>query len=461
METLIQLTVFTRRQNILQIAIALLFFLRPHFGYSQCAAAPIAAAICSGGNGAASNGLSINTGTTYWVSSSAAFTSLTLNGGTLRICGSLTVSAFTINNGGNLVIESGGSLSVTSMSTINGGLTLINRGSFISTSGFTIQNTNHIYNDLSTSVMSLGGTVTFPGSSTTVVNRGVMSFSSLSYSAATGSFCLQDNSITNIGTLDNESTNSFTYSGSGFPACINISGSAKLGHDLASSSTIHVCKGGSVTVTGGATTNPGGGWGSALLTNNCSSCATILDLPIDHFTATTTAGGVGIKWETNADGPAGGQFYIERSTDGASFQPIAVVTSVDGQQAYTANDNDIATTPVRYYRIQVLLSSGAGFYSPVVALRSGSIAGQLSIFPNPARPGSTINMNLRSLSAGIARLSLIDLTGRILFTRNIPLAQGSNIHTWDPGKIIPGMYTLRIDLPGGTSLYDRLSVLAP
>ena len=462
MKTLIHLSYYARRPNILPAAIALLLLFHAHCAYSQCTAAPIAAAACSGGNGAASDGLTISTGTTYWVNSSAVFSALTLNGGTLRICGSLIVSNFSVgNSGGNLIIESGGSLTVGTMSSINGGLTFINRGTFTNTTGFSIQNTNHIYNELSTSVMSISGTVTFPSSSTTVVNRGTISFSSLSYSAGTGSFCLQDNSITNIGILDNEATNSFTYSGGGFPACINISGSANLGHDLAGSSKIHVCKGGAVPVTGGAKTNPGGGWGSAILTNNCSSCATVLDLSIDNFTAIATTGGIEIKWEANTDALASGLFYVERSTDGSSFQTIATVAPIYGQSSYRTNDDAMPAAPVQYYRVKAQLSAGAGAYSPIVAVRSGSITGQLNIFPNPTRPGSTINILLLTGSGGIGRLSLIDIAGRVLLTRQVNLVKGMNSLTWDPGTLIPRIYIIRVTLPEGTCLYDRLSVPGP
>ena len=462
MKTLIHLSYYARRPKILPVILALLLLFRSHFAYSQCTAAPITAAACGGGNGAASDGLSINTGTTYWVNSSAVFSALTLNGGTLRICGHLIVSTFSVgNSGGNLIIESGGSLTVGTMSSINGGLTFINRGSFTNTSGFSVQNTNHIYNELSTSVMSISGTVTFPSSSTTFVNRGTLNFSSLSYSAGTGSFCLQDGSITSIGTLDNEATNSFTYSGGGFPACINISVKATLGHDLASSSKIHVCKGGAATVSGGATTNPGGGWGSAILTNNCSSCATVLDLSIDNFTAITTTSGIEIKWEANTDALAGGLFYVERSTDGSSFQTIAVVTPIYGQSAYKADDDATATAPVQYYRVKALSSAGASLYSPIVAVRSGSMTGQLNIFPNPARPGGTINIALQVGSGGIGRLSLIDIAGRVLLTKPANLVKGPNTLTWDPGSLIPKIYIIRVALPDGTCLYNRLSVLSP
>ena len=75
-----------------------------NLSYSQCGAAPIAATTCSGGNGAATNGVNINSGNTYWFSGGpSTFASVNLNGGTLRICGSLTLGSLNYNSG-NLII---------------------------------------------------------------------------------------------------------------------------------------------------------------------------------------------------------------------------------------------------------------------------------------------------------------------------------------------------------------------
>src|SRR6185295_16952029 len=62
--------------------------------YAQCGAAPIAATACTGGNGAATNGVNINGGNTYWFSGGpSTFGSINLNGGTLRVCGQLTITS--------------------------------------------------------------------------------------------------------------------------------------------------------------------------------------------------------------------------------------------------------------------------------------------------------------------------------------------------------------------------------
>ena len=120
----------------------LIILLYPHISHAQCAAAPIAATTCTGGNGAASAGITIGAGQTYWVTgASNNFATITLNGGILRVCGSLNITTLTFNSG-DLIVESGGSATITTFSSgnLNGNVVFINRGTTTITSSFTFQN---------------------------------------------------------------------------------------------------------------------------------------------------------------------------------------------------------------------------------------------------------------------------------------------------------------------------------
>lgn len=77
---------------------------------AQCASPPAAGA-CSGGNGEATNGVNINSGQTFWYAATGTFPSGVnlITGGTLRVCGNLTLSTITFN-GGNIIIEAGGTV---------------------------------------------------------------------------------------------------------------------------------------------------------------------------------------------------------------------------------------------------------------------------------------------------------------------------------------------------------------
>jgi hypothetical protein len=157
MENRIHQNSYVRPDSCIMLCITLFLSLIPRHSFSQCAAAPIAAATCSGGNGAASSGLTIGAGTVYWVNSNTTFSTLTLNGGTLRVCGDLTISTLNFSSG-KLVVGNGGLVIIQAFTSnfLGGNVVFINRGTIEITSSFTLQNAgNAIYNDLSTSVLEI------------------------------------------------------------------------------------------------------------------------------------------------------------------------------------------------------------------------------------------------------------------------------------------------------------------
>lgn len=418
-------------------------------GHAQCGAAPIAAAACSGGNGAATDGVNINSGNTYWVSSTSIFSTINLNGGILRICSTLIVSTLNFNSG-TLIVENGGSLSLSGLPFLNGNTTIINRGTISIAGNITVQNSNNlIYNDLSTSVFSVGGSLIVNSSTTVIVNRGIMNLSSLNYQGAVGGFCVQDQSITSIGVLTNNTTNGFTYSGLGSPACINVTGGATLNHALTGSSKIHVCQGGGASVTGS------GGWGSASVTTGCSSCAVVLPLDIEDFTATAQGGIVQLRWLSGLGTVDNGVYYAEKSTDGVNFETIGSVAASSGESVYTFADVNITAAKL-YYRIRAVNTTGVALYSPVVVIET-AVDGQLQLFPNPAGPNTTITLVIPSSSNTDASISLIDMAGQVLNTKTVPLTTGSTTLSWNLRNLAAGIYLVRIALPA-SNLYARLAV---
>ncbi len=452
----------------LMLCISLLLSLIPRHSFSQCAAAPIAAAACSGGNGAASNGLTIGAGTVYWVNSNTTFSTLTLNGGTLRVCGDLTISTLNFSSG-NLVIENGGLVIIQAFTSnfLGGNVVFVNRGTLEITSSFTLQNTgNAIYNDLSTSVLEISGVLTINNAQ--IVNRGVMTLAGLYYQGPAGGFCVQDQSITSIYGLTNNTANSFVYSGSGSSACLNANGpvtSTVLNDNLTTSSTIHVCQNFTGIPSGGAATSPGNGWGSATVYAGCSSCASVLVLGITGFTATKIGNMVELQWSPVQD--ATSIYYVERSTDGITFETFTTVVPKVGQTTFTATDADIAA-PKLYYRVRSVSAIGATRYSSIALVETGP-TGQFQVFPNPALSNSAITILLPSASnvatglsrstrsSGAARLSLVDMSGKVLGTKTLLLSSATNTISWNLPRLAAGIYTVRLESPDG-NCYSRIAV---
>jgi hypothetical protein len=388
------------------------FCFAPVAVFSQCGAAPIAAAPCSGGNGAASSGLTIGTGTVYWVTGSTTFSTLTLNGGTLRVCGTLTISSLTFSSG-NIVVESGGILIIQGFASmyLGGNVIFVNRGTVEITASFTLQGAgNAIYNDLSTSVFEVSGLLTVNNAQ--IVNRGVMTLSGLLYQGPVGGFCVQDQSITSIYSLTNNTLNSFIYSDTGSSACLNANGPATsvvLNSNVTSSSSIHVCQSFTGAPSGGANTNPGNGWGSATVYTGCSSCATVLALGIVGFSATRLGDLVQLQWSSGMYVDVNGIYYVERSTDGVTFAAFTTVVPFVGESAFSATDADIAASKL-HYRIRSVSTTGATLYSPVALVETG-VTGQFRVFPNPVLSNSAITIVVPAGLTGALRLSLVDIPG--------------------------------------------------
>lgn len=419
--------------------------------HAQCTAAPIAASACSGGNGAVTEGVNINSGNTYWVSGNSTFSNVNLNGGTLHVCGNLTLSTLSFNSG-TVIVENGGTLGISALSSpyLNGNTLIINRGVINISGNITFQNANNaVYNELSTSTFNVAGTVTVNSSSTTISNNGTMSLSGLYYQGMAGGFCVGPESLTYFYDLTNITTNGFNYSGSGAPACVNVTNSATLPDALTNSSFIHVCQGFSGAPSGS------GGWGSATVTTNCNSCASVLPLGIENFTATAQGRSVDLRWEAGPGPGDNGTFYAEKSTDGIHFEAFGEIAAVADQADYTMSDPDI-TAPKLYYRIRTVNAAGVTMYSTVALVESAATGG-LQIFPNPAGPNTAVNLVISAPVSGSALISLLDMTGAVLDTKAATLTAGSNTISWDLPALAAGVYLVRIKITG-SDLYGRLVV---
>jgi hypothetical protein len=440
------------------LTLTFLHFAQP--SYSQCAAAPIAAAACIGGNGTATSGGTINSGISWVTGASNNFASLTLSGGTLRVCGNLNITTLNFNSG-NLVVESGGSVTITSLGStnLNGNVVFINRGTITMTTNMTFQNPgNAIYNDLSTSVFTVAGLVTV--NNALIVNRGTMSLSGLYYQGAAGNFCMQDQSITNIGAFTNVTTNSFSYSGVGSASCLNISTSATLQDNVTSSNKLRVCKKTGVTATGGATGNPGGGWGSAVVTSGCSSCATVLALNITDFTAFRQGNAIDLQWTASQDLAENETFYVEKSLDATNFYTLTALPSSAGQDTYSVTDVSITASKL-YYRLRAVSPSGASYYSPILLVQTDLAGdGKLQIYPNPVKQNTAITLFIPSSRPATARILLVSMEGKAVRSRTATLLNGSNTLIWDLQGLAAGIYIVRVDGSPDGVLYRKISVQA-
>ena len=142
--------------------------------------------------------------------------------------------------------------------------------------------------------------------------------------------------------------------------------------------------------------------------------------------------------ETNND-----HFVLERSLDGSTFAALGKVAgqgSTTAAHTYRYTDAEAGRQGVAtvYYRLQQVDIDGKTSYSPVRAVTLAAQA--VALYPTPTA-GDAATLDLSSLAAQPCQAQVLDLTGRVLFTRTLA---GGLAHDFDVRSLPAGAYVLVI-----------------
>ncbi|MFC6999081.1 T9SS type A sorting domain-containing protein [Rufibacter roseus] len=155
-------------------------------------------------------------------------------------------------------------------------------------------------------------------------------------------------------------------------------------------------------------------------------CAPGNPLPVSltRFDGVSRNGAVELEWSTATE-INNDRFEIERSYDGKTFTKIGEVkgagnATVNIDYAYSDRQANQGTV---YYRLRQVDFDGSFEHSKVIAVNhSGSAtaggATTVSVFPNPVTNGQ-VNIRFAEAPKGNVMVRLIDLSGRVLHTKNL------------------------------------------
>jgi GEVED domain/Secretion system C-terminal sorting domain len=138
-------------------------------------------------------------------------------------------------------------------------------------------------------------------------------------------------------------------------------------------------------------------------------------------------------------------FVVERSNDGRSFTAI-------GQVAANGNSNVLLTysftdnSPVRginYYRLRVVDRDNTGKYSAVRSVRNEGLA-DVAIYPNPVNDVMTVSITADKAERG--EMIIADISGKIVYTRTLNIAQGDNKLPVNVSNMASGAYIIKVQL---------------
>jgi hypothetical protein len=233
-----------------------------------------------------------------------------------------------------------------------------------------------------------------------------------------------------------------------------ICGTPNNGSDL----TEDVCGNGwvnSINVTAGQTYyllvnkwSPGGS-GFTLnwqLTGGASLNCAVLPVELLDFDAYRYNDAVNIKWSTASE-INNDYFVVERSGDGVKFDQLHVEDGAGNSRVihdYQFTDAK-PMHGISYYRLRQVDFDGSFMYTDIRAVDFEGSSSQVVIFPNPS--DGDISLSIKSFHAAQALITIEDMNGRNVFSRNADVVKGMNeINLMT--TLADGVYILSVEQDG-------------
>jgi hypothetical protein len=432
----------------------LLSFFWPGNASPQCIVAPPAPA-CNGTEPLLVSDETLNDGITKWYyGPTATMNSLTMNGGTLVVCGNLTIDKFYMDSGtvyirpGARFVVGGG---IGAGLVLKGNSYIYNYGTFEIQRNLSLDNgyataakPNIFINATSSSVFKMPNQYfVINNTFSKFVNNGYGEFWGIitDQQSTPGCVCLGKESITKMAILINKVANSYVVPVG--VACVHVFQFSQFFGKLTSNSGLLACLGAAHTSDSGCI--PFGcqpnNWGAAQVFTNCNNCSALIFLGL-QFTSFTAMAGSGINklsWEMSTN-VSGGYFRVKRSGDGSHYYTIDSMPASENNTNHFAFFDQNPLPGTNYYMINYINPNGAIISTNIAKLVSQSRSA-LSIFPVPFENQFTISYESGSIPE---KIQLTDMTGRNIRIRTIIRDRSHLIEVTLLDKIETGMYIIHL-----------------
>ena len=184
-----------------------------------------------------------------------------------------------------------------------------------------------------------------------------------------------------------------------------------------------------------------------------------LPVKLISFQATRKSSDVFTFWvtETEIDNS---RFHVIRSAEGETWEDVGTLPGAGNssvRREYQYVDEDAPRLDL-YYRLMQVDYDGSASYSIiqfVPFIRNSDI--DVALFPNPVNSGDVLYLQAGSDMEGKAEVSLIDLSGRLIFRDQVRLIENGVVALPIQNGIAPGHYTLSI-VQGVRSSHSRLAI---
>ena len=183
-------------------------------------------------------------------------------------------------------------------------------------------------------------------------------------------------------------------------------------------------------------------------------CSFLLPIKLISFSGRITDDGIQLEWETAVEIDNAG-FDIERGHAGIGGSKLEwkMIGFINGNGSTTNihNYKFLDTAPfygINYYRLKQNDYNGQYQYTPIISVEATDNEDAIApiLFPNPTRKMLTIQMISDSYDS--ATILIFNLTGKLMFSDEVSIHTGRNIHSLDVGKLSCGIYLSHIITSG-------------
>lgn len=169
-----------------------------------------------------------------------------------------------------------------------------------------------------------------------------------------------------------------------------------------------------------------------------------LPMKLGDFTAVRKPAGIQLNWETITEQNTS-HFEIERSSDGINYTSIGAVIAAGNatdKKYYSFTDNH-PLPGINFYRLKMADIDRTYTHSRVIAIKNDNSLITIQIFPNPVT--DVLQVQIPSLHKETIKVSVADAAGRIIYERNMEVAEGNNAASIPVQQLPKGNFYLVVD----------------
>ncbi len=173
-------------------------------------------------------------------------------------------------------------------------------------------------------------------------------------------------------------------------------------------------------------------------------------LPVEmvSFNGSLIDGQVFLSWQTASEKNNKG-FAVQHSVDGIVWENLGFVKG-NGTSSQINNYAYPDKTPfqgMNYYRLSQIDNDGKVTLSKIVPVELVSVS-DLNVFPNPTTGTATLGFTSQSEESGVVHLT--DITGRVVFKKDLAIEKGNNQISLDLYQLPTGIYFAQMQIENVT-----------